>query len=454
MDVDICVYNFWYSGNASSSKDATKMITAIEEFIDGTVFLIASWFLAIFPIMIAALSVNSSRLFLLNRVRVETESLNPHEKDLFDAKQKWPLVSIVIPARDEEGSVEATVRAALKLDWPKIEVIVINDGSVDKTREIVQQLKSELAITVINHEIPQGKSISLNEGLKAASSEVVMILDADGIPARNVLSRMVPHFYLFENVLAVAGNPRIINTPNLLSKLQAIEFSSTISTLRRGQSAWGRINTISGIMALLRRDKVLELGGFAVDQPTEDIELTWRIHSKGYRCVYEPAAQVGMKVPLTIRHWFKQRRRWGSGLIRVLQKHGFHIIRNWEWPAFPLLLEATLAIIWCHLLLLFIILWMIVTTFSEPTFASPLGIGRWGAMAVGVSILQIIWGMHLDRSHDRSIIKLWPLAPLYPLFYWSLSAFVVVWTTIPTLLTKPKKILWQSPGRFDSRNAN
>jgi len=233
------------------------MIRAIEEFIDGTVFLIASWFLAIFPIMIAALSVNSSRLFLLNRVRVETESLNPHEKDLFDAKQKWPLVSIVIPARDEEGSVEATIRAALKLDWPKIEVIVINDGSVE-----------------------------------AASSEVVMILDADGIPARNVLSRMVPHFYLFENVLAVAGNPRIINTPNLLSKLQAIEFSSTISTLRRGQSAWGRINTISGIMALLRRDKVLELGGFAVDQPTEDIELTWRIHSKGYRCVYEPAHKL------------------------------------------------------------------------------------------------------------------------------------------------------------------
>ena len=166
------------------------------------------------------------------------------------------------------------------------------------------------------------------------------------------------------------------------------------------------------------------------------------------------SAQVGMKVPLTIRHWFKQRRRWGSGLIRVLQKHGFHIIRNWEWPAFPLLLEATLAIIWCHLLLLFIILWLVVTTFGEPTFASPLGIGRWGAMAVGVSILQIIWGMHLDRSHDRSIIKLWPLAPLYPLFYWSLSAFVVVWTTIPTLLTKPKKILWQSAGRFDLRNAN
>ena len=115
---------------------------------------------------------------------------------------------------------------------------------------------------------------------------------------------------------------------------------------------------------------------------------------------------------------------------------------------------TTLAIIWCHLLLLFTAIWLLVILFGELNFESPLGIGRWGTMAIGVSILQIVWGMHLDRSHDRSITKLWPLAPLYPLFYWLLSAFVVVWTTIPTLLTKPKKTLWQSPGRFDLRNAN
>ena len=430
------------------------MIDFIEKLIDGTMFQLASWFLATFPIVIAALSVNSSRLFLLNRVRVETESLNPHERDLNAAKKKWPLISIVIPARDEEASLESTVKAALKLDWPSIEVIVINDGSIDKTGEIAQRLNSESGVRVITHVEPQGKSISLNDGLNAAKSDVVLILDADGIPARNALVRMVPHFYLYENVLAVAGNPRITNTPNLLSKLQAIEFSSTISTIRRGQSAWGRINTISGVMVLLRRGKILELGGFASNQPTEDIELTWRIHREGFRCVYEPAAQVGMKVPLTLKDWFKQRRRWGSGLIRVLQRHGFKIIGKWEWPVFPLLLEATLAIIWCHLLLLFTAIWLLVILFGELNFESPLGIGRWGTMAIGVSILQIVWGMHLDRSHDRSITKLWPLAPLYPLFYWLISAFVVVWTTIPTLLTKPKKTLWQSPGRFDLRNAN
>jgi biofilm PGA synthesis N-glycosyltransferase PgaC len=391
-------------------------------------------------------------MFLLNRFRVETERINPHEDELAEAKEIWPLISVVIPARNEEDSIEQTVRAASRLMWPKVEVIVVNDGSVDNTENILESLKAELGITVLKHDVPRGKSITLNDGMRAASSEIVLILDADGIPARNVLIRMVPHLVIKRNVLAITGNPRISNVPNILSAMQAIEFSSTISTLRRGQSAWGRINTISGIMALLRKDEILRMGGFYSEQPTEDIELTWRIHREGYRCIYEPAAQVSMKVPLKFRDWFKQRTRWGRGLVRVLQKHGFQIIKKWEWPAFPLLLEATFAIIWCHLLLLFVIFWLLAIFTTNIELTSPLGIGRWGVMAIGVSLLQIIWGMHLDKSHDRTITKLWPLAPLYPLFYWSMSAFVVVWTTIPTLLTKPKNVLWTSPGRKDSRN--
>lgn len=428
------------------------MNSLVESLANSSIFQILSWFLAIFPVLIAALSVNSSRMFLLNRYRTETERLNPHESELAAAKKKWPVISVVIPARDEENSIEASVRACAKLFWPKVEIVVVNDGSIDKTGEILNSLKSELDITVVTHNSPQGKSVALNDGMRAATSEIVLILDADGIPSRNVLIRMVPHLIIKENVLAITGNPRISNVPNLLAAMQAIEFSSTISTLRRGQSAWGRINTISGIMALLRKDKILETGGFSSEQPTEDIELTWRIHREGYRCIYEPAAQVSMKVPLKFRDWFKQRRRWASGLVRVLQSHGFQIIKKWEWPAFPLLLEATFAIIWCHLLILFVVFWLIALFTTSIELTSPLGIGRWGVMAIGVSLLQIIWGMHLDSSHDRNISKLWPLAPLYPLFYWSMSAFVVVWTTIPTLITKPKKVLWTSPGRKDSRN--
>jgi biofilm PGA synthesis N-glycosyltransferase PgaC len=260
MDTYIFLHNFGNTFHAGDSARSEKfMSSGLNDIVIHPIFQILSWFLAIFPVLIAALSVNSSRMFLLNRFRVETERINPHEDELAEAKEIWPLISVVIPARDEEDSIEQTVRAAARLMWPKVEVIVVNDGSVDNTENILESLKKELGITVLKHDVPLGKSITLNDGMQAASSEIVLILDADGIPARNVLIRMVPHLVIKRNVLAITGNPRISNVPNILSAMQAIEFSSTISTLRRGQSAWGRINTISGIMALLRKDEILKI---------------------------------------------------------------------------------------------------------------------------------------------------------------------------------------------------
>ena len=86
-------------------------------------------------------------------------------------------------------------------------------------------------------------------------------------------------------------------------------------------------------------------------------------------------------------------------LVRVAQQHGFKIIRKNKWSLYLILLEAVLAMIWCHILIL----------------------------------MTLLGGMHLDADQDKGITKLWPLAPLFPFAYWWLSAFTVVWTTIPTL---------------------
>ncbi len=402
-------------------------------------------YLAVFPVVVAALAINSSRQFYLDRMRRETESEQPHLAELEKARAIWPLASVVIPARNEEVTLATTIECALQLQWPKIEVIVINDGSTDGTAEVIASFAKDKRVRSITHEIPEGKSKSLNDGLEAAKSDIVLILDADSMPARNSLNRMVSHMAMNNDIAAVTGNPRAIEVPTLLTKLQAIEFSSTISTLRRGQSAWGRINTFSGIMTALRRDVVLGLGGFALDQPTEDIELTYRLHRSGYRCIYEPAAQVGMHVPQTLRLWYRQRLRWGRGLIRVLQSHTLGVVKKNEWPVYPVLLEAWCAIIWCHVLVILTALWAVAMAFGVAFLGNSLIIGRWGVLTVGVAILQILWGMHLDSHHDKSITKLWPLAPIYPLFYWWLMASTVVATAIPTLLSKRKTVLWASP---------
>jgi biofilm PGA synthesis N-glycosyltransferase PgaC len=405
-------------------------------------YVIGMWFLAGFPIFVAMFAINASRQYLLDRSRQATDYDLPHLPDLARAREKWPLVSVVIPARNEASTVTQTVQAALELHWPELEVIVIDDGSIDTTATELEAFAAHPNFCVISHDTPRGKSLSLNDALEIARSEIVLILDADAKPATNVLDRMVPHFLHYPDVAAVTGNPRVANTNKLLAKLQAIEFTSTVSTLRRGQSAWGRVNTMSGIMTALRRDVVLRLGGFSPMQPTEDIELTWRMHEAGYRCIYEPAAQVGMEVPETLSQWWSQRTRWSSGLVRVLQVHGISTLRKWEWPLVPLLLEALAAILWCHVLVVATIFWAVALWYGIPNLGNTLIIGHWGTMTVGIALGQVFWGIRLDSRHDKSIVTLWPLAPLYPILYWWLGALAVVWTTIPTMLTPPSIARW------------
>jgi hypothetical protein len=118
------------------------------------------------------------------------------------------------------------------------------------------------------------------------------------------------------------------------------------------------------------------------------------------------------------------------------------LLKNWQWPVFPLLLEASLSILWCHALFLATILWALSAIYGAPLIGNSLILGHWGTITVAVALFQIFWGMRLDSSHDRTIKKLWPLAPIYPLFYWWLSALVVVATTFPTLVTKASTVSW------------
>ena len=164
--------------------------------LSGNIFYVVSmWFLALFPIIIAARAVNSSRQYRLDRRRLRTEDLEPHLSDLFVARERWPVVSVVIPARNEEKHIANVIRSVLELRWPQLEVIVINDGSTDGTAAELAAFVDVQGLSVITHDEAHGKSESLNEAFAAATSDIVLILDADARPAKNVLNRMVPHFF-------------------------------------------------------------------------------------------------------------------------------------------------------------------------------------------------------------------------------------------------------------------
>jgi len=147
-------------------------------------YIVAVWFLAAFPILIAALAINSSRQYLLDRKRETTQHYIPHTEELMLARRRWPLVSIVIPARNEQEFLSETINRSLILDWPELEVIVINDGSTDNTQKVIESFSADQRVKTIHHVEPRGKSTSLNEGIELAQSEIVIIMDADAVPAK------------------------------------------------------------------------------------------------------------------------------------------------------------------------------------------------------------------------------------------------------------------------------
>ena len=323
-------------------------------------------------------------------------------------------------------------------------MLVVDDGSTDRTADVARSL-DDPRVEVVHCEQNGGKAAALNLALEMVDTDLVLQLDADSQPERDVLEWLVPQLYRHDDVAAVTANPRVADTSSLLGALQACEFSGTVSALRRGQAAWGRICTMSGICTLFRREVVQSVGGFDPRMHAEDIELSWRLHTHGWRVTYEPEALVAMQVPTTLRSWWRQRTRWSAGLVEALRVHGRQVVRRTHRELWPLAAEAVLSILWCHALVLSALLWAVLLPVGRANvFAeSPLP-GRWGAFVLVVGIFQVVWGMHLDARHDAGILRLWWVAPLYPLLYWWLSAATVVRTTVPTLVRPLHRISWST----------
>ena len=398
-------------------------------------------FVGLFPMLVAMLAIDSSRRFALDRRGISTARVEPQRTDWEAARATWPEVAVVIPARDEEGTIAAAVRSALALRWPSVRVVVVDDGSVDATAVEVEAI-GDPRVELLRRPEPGGKSAALDLAIGRIGTEVVLILDADARPEIDVLDLLVPQLLHHTDVGAVTADPRVADTSTLLGVLQAIEFSGTVSALRRGQASWGRVCTMSGVCTLLRREAVEAVGGFATDMHAEDIELSWRLQLAGWRVEYEPDALVAMHVPTTWRSWVRQRRRWATGLVEALRRHARSILRRENRFMWPIALEAGLSIFWCHLLVFFTALWLVGTVVEGPVGLSPVP-ARWGALSLVVALAQILWGAHLDAKKDPAIRSTWWAAPLYPLLYWWASSGIVVLTTVPTLLRRDRRVTWE-----------
>ncbi|MBZ5664069.1 MAG: glycosyltransferase [Acidobacteriia bacterium] len=235
-----------------------------------------------------------------------------------------PRVAVLIPAYNEEKVIERTIQGALDSDYPNLRVIVIDDGSKDRTLEIARRAfaaEEAAGRVVILTKLNGGKAEALNYGLEhIGDAEFFVGIDADTIIAPDAIARMVPHF-LNPKVGAVAGNAKVGNRVNLWTRWQALEYITSQNFERRALNTMGAVSVVPGAIGAWRVAAVREAGGYHVDTVAEDADLTMALLRNGYRVQYEDLALAFTEAPTSANALMRQRFRWSFGILQAVFKH-------------------------------------------------------------------------------------------------------------------------------------
>ncbi|ARK22011.1 glycosyltransferase family 2 protein [Sporosarcina ureae] len=238
-----------------------------------------------------------------------------------------PTVAVFIPAHNEEVVIAQTLKAMSRLYYPKdkLDVIVINDNSSDRTGEIVQEFTEKFPfIRMVVTEPPNkgiGKSSALNEALAQSESEFIAVYDADNTPERMAVWYLVMGLLNDPKAGAVVGKFRVINAKeSWLTRFINIETICFQWMAQAGRWRWFKVATIPGTNFAIRRSIMEQLGGWDVKAMAEDTELTIRVYNLGYHIRFFPKAVTWEQEPETLKVWWNQRLRWARGNQYVVLK--------------------------------------------------------------------------------------------------------------------------------------
>jgi cellulose synthase/poly-beta-1,6-N-acetylglucosamine synthase-like glycosyltransferase/peptidoglycan/xylan/chitin deacetylase (PgdA/CDA1 family) len=229
-------------------------------------------------------------------------------------------VSVLVPAYNEAKVVCQTLHSLLASSHLNLEILLVDDGSTDGTFEVAsREFAGEPRVSLVSKE-NGGKSSALNLGIAMAKGEIVVVIDADTIFLPDTISRLVAHFS-DPKVGAVAGNAKVGNRINLITRWQALEYIVAQNLDRRAFERLNCITVVPGAVGAWRRDLLESLGGFHSDTLAEDADLTIRVIRAGYRVTYEDRAVALTEAPATVAAFVKQRFRWTYGMMQVALKH-------------------------------------------------------------------------------------------------------------------------------------
>ena len=320
-----------------------------------TIFLAIPIFFAVilsmqsnFSVLLLIVMVSLAFSFFYNFLNIPLAIYHKHQEVKLSKKplNYYPPISIVVPAYNEEKCIAGAIETLLEAEYPDKEIIVVDDGSTDRTYRIAQSY-SNRGVKVVQR--PNGgKAAALNHGLQFVTGEIMICVDADSMVGRTSLLELVRRFE-DSSVVAVAGNIKVLNRSKLLAACQALEYIFDINIARRGLDTFGAVIVVPGCLGAFRSEALKNSAGWDVETLVEDFDATIklfkagastesnalnRVHTqnpdfqaaakglKSGKIVQASSAAIGYtEVPESLKDLWKQRQRWYRGNYQTMLKH-------------------------------------------------------------------------------------------------------------------------------------
>jgi len=302
---------------------------------DGFIFGIVQWFrLGIATIFVVGIVLVSGRALIIGLLAI-IEKLRPDHAVLSDPP---PSVTVLIPAHNEESVIVQTVSSVLASTLPHLRVIVVNDGSADRTGELLDtHFGADERVRII-HQVNRGKAAALSLAMSLAETEIVVTIDADTEVEPDAIGKLLRHFS-DPKTGAVAGNVKVGNRSRWLTRWQALEYITSQNMEKRAFDLLNCITVVPGALGAWRKRAIDEAGGITADTVAEDADLTIAIRRMGWRVSYDEEAIAWTEAPETPGALIRQRFRWTFGTLQSFWKHSSTLFRpkygTLGWIALP-----------------------------------------------------------------------------------------------------------------------
>ncbi|CUR51481.1 Chitin synthase (fragment) [Nitrosotalea devaniterrae] len=310
----------------------------------------------------------------------------------------FPRVSIIVPAYNEEKVIERTIQAIIDTKYQDKEIILVDDGSKDKTWEMMSKYKKQAKVL---QKTNGGKASAINFGLAYATGEIIVIVDADTIIGHESLIHLVKGFSSDKNVAAVAGNIKVRNRKNWLTWCQAIEYVAGIQIARRALDVFGAISVVPGALGSFRKNILEDIGSYHKDTLVEDFDLTLKILKTKMFIAGSTDATAYTEAPESLKSMYKQRKRWYGGNLQVFSRHSDALTN----PRFGILQKFVFPyMIFASCIMPFVSFITIASAIYAGIFGDWLFVLLMFAIFSALQCLQVALAVRLDNEDPRLIL--------------------------------------------------